>query len=65
MITAAILIIMLLWIVSIFSFAKWRYKAAFTPEKPGDITADLPFQIYLKLSGVAVLIWIGLMLTSH
>ena len=64
MLILSIFVIMLLWVASIFTFAKWRYPLAFTPERPGNISADPVFQIYLKLSGLGVLVWIGLMLAG-
>lgn len=63
MVSLVIFGIMLLWIISIFSFAKWRHAVTGTPEKQINISTDLPFQIYLKLSGLGVLAWIGLMLS--
>jgi len=64
MISLAILGIMLLWIVSVFSFARWRHALTCTFEKQINISADLPFQIYLKLSGLGVLAWIFMMLSG-
>jgi hypothetical protein len=63
MISLAVLSITLLWILSIFSFAKWRHAAIAAPDRRANISTDLVFQVYLKLSGLAVLFWIGLMLT--
>ena len=65
MVSLAIFGIMLLWIISIFSFAKWRYAVIDTPEKQINISNDLAFQIYLKLSGFFVLGWIGILLACN
>jgi hypothetical protein len=65
MVSLAIFGIMLLWILSIFSFAKWRYAVIDTPERRINISNDLAFQIYLKLSGFCFLGWIGIMLAPN
>lgn len=63
MILVSILLVVALWVCSLFTFGRWRFVRAVSPEKPGSVSADLIFQNYLKLSGLAVLAWIGLMLT--
>jgi len=59
----AILVIHLLWLTSIFSFAKWR---VFSCSKGGSnfiILNDNVFKVYSKLSGTAVLVWMCMMIS--
>lgn len=60
----AIIFITSLWIASIFTFAKWRVVSMPVQKPPFNISADLVFQLYLKLSGLGVLGWIGTLLTA-
>ena len=59
----AIFSITRLWIASIFSFAKWRVGSIPVEKPPRNVSADLCFQVYLKLSGLGVLGWIGALVT--
>jgi hypothetical protein len=58
----AILLIYLLWLTSIFSFAKWRVLTFSKGGNDFSVLTDSLFQIYLKLSGMAVLIWMCMMI---
>lgn len=59
----SIFILTVLWIVSLFSFARYRHNLAAVKGDPGNPNADWAFQLYLKLSG-AVILWSVLALTS-
>lgn len=62
MITLSVLLIMTVWIASIFSFARWRASRICQKQQSCNVSSDLSFQIYLKISGLCVLLWIGSML---
>lgn len=55
----SIIFITSLWIVSIFTFAKWRIVSMPAQNPPGNVSTDLAFQVYLKLSGLGVLVWVS------
>lgn len=58
----AILIISFLWLVSIFSFAKWRVSTVCKNAPGCSVLNDLVFKIYLKASGAAVFAWLCMMI---
>ena len=59
MFTLSIIVVFSLWVISLFSFARWRL----TRHPPGlrglvDVSSDIFFQIYLKASGICFLGWV-------
>jgi len=64
MVILSIVIISLLWIYSLVAFAKWRHAGAIAKNHSVNLNTDLGYQLYLKLSGLAVLVWIYWMLAG-
>lgn len=60
----AVIVIMLLWIVSVFTFANWRMSATMGRKLAINVSKDLIFQLYLKFSGLGVLGWVCLLMAS-
>ena len=65
MVLLSIVIITVLWIVSLFTFAKWRYAVTIDRHLSVNINTDLVYQLYLKLSGLGVLVWMFWMLAGR
>jgi len=66
MVLFSVLLIFALWIISIFSFATWRvsFICAKNDNPSPNIVNDIIFQIYLKISGVTIFIWIFMMIAE-
>lgn len=62
MISIALALVMILWLISIFSFAKWRAASLCRKEGQCNVLNDTALQVYMKLSGVGVLVWACMML---
>ena len=60
--TAGVIAVMGLWIYSVFAWAQWRLGARAREAKFARSTEWICVQIYLKLSGLAVLGWLILMI---
>jgi|GEM_PF-2624970 len=60
----AVIVIMLLWIVSVFTFANWRRTATTSNLATTNVSKDLIFQVYLKFSGMGVLGWTYLFMAN-
>ena len=51
---SSVLFISLLWLLSVFSFARWRVSSLCKNDSNCNVLNDMVFQIYLKMSGVVV-----------
>lgn len=63
MIYLSVIFIAMVWLVSVFSFARWRVAHRYAKGHHGNVLNDTIFQLFMKLSGSVVLVWIALMLT--
>jgi hypothetical protein len=54
-----IILTTIIWLITIFAFARWRVSRICRNEEKCNVMNDFPLQLYMKLSGVCLLFWIA------
>lgn len=64
MTTLSILLVISIWVISIFTFAKYRVIHQIKNGRYGNALSDLGVNIYIKTSGSCILAWMFYILAS-
>ena len=57
-----IILISVVWLLSIFWIARWRFTRICRSDRNCSVVNDFPLQVYMKVSGIGLLFWIALIL---